>query len=667
MKELLLGSLWIYVLGGICAYICNRSRRMATFFGVAAAVLGSLAGAGGVISYFLHKGNYANGVISFMNWFALDFTGALFLVPVFVVGGIASLYAPGYLKGHDEGKCGAYHLFYLLTLASMLLVVISRDALAFLLSWELMGAASFVLVAYDCGKDEVKKASWIYLLACELGGLLLIPVLLSWYGVLTPVMNFLLVTAGFGLKAGFPLLHVWLPKAHPAAPAPVSALMSAAMINLGFYGILRFGVTPQVYSLAGWVLLLCGLICAFGGALYALVQKNLKSLLAFSSIENMGIIGTGLGLGFLGLSSQNGTMAAFGFAGAFIHLWNHALLKGGLFLGAGTVYKMTGTLQIDRLGGLMKKMPFTGTSFLLSSLSLSSLPPFNGFLGEFLIMMSAFAALAPTGRAWLFLGVLFCILILALTGGLACAVYGKAVGGVFLGECRSREAAESKEPPFFMVLPLYIFLALNIAVFCGASVFCREIAALVTAFMGENKLPLSDAFFFMEKAVKMIGGFAVFVILGIGLLLLLRSLAFKKNGTKEKSGPTWDCGYASPTARMEYTGTAVSQNFLELFSGILCPVKKGGAPKEYFPGKAAYTVDVEDAGMRCFWGPVGRGWVYIASLFHKLQSGSLHFYILIMVLTLVLCLFRGFILPGVVADPAGSADKAVIEKKEVKK
>lgn len=665
MKELLLGSLWIYALGGLSAYICNRSRKAASFLGVTAAVLGSLAGVAGLVLYFLH--GESEEITLLQNWFALDLTGALFLAPVFVVGGLAAIYAPGYLKGHDDTKSGGFHLFYLLTLASMTLAVVARDNLLFLLAWEIMGGASFVLVAFDRKSEEVKKASWIYLLACEAGGLILIPALLLTPEYLTPEGRFWLVAVGFGLKAGFPLLHVWLPKAHPAAPAPVSALMSAAMINLGFYGILRFGITASVWQLAGWVLLLCGIAGAFGGALYALMQKNLKSLLAFSSVENMGLIGTGLGLGFLGLSSKNAVMAAFGFAGAFIHLWNHALLKGGLFLGAGTVYKMTGTLQIDRLGGLMKKMPFTGTSFLLSSLSLSSLPPFNGFLGEFFILLSAFSTLAPMGRAWLFLGILLTVLLLALTGGFACAVYGKAVGGVFLGESRSKEAAESKEAPFFMVLPLYIFLFLNIAFFATASGFMHLIIRDVTVSFGGNDLKFGDCFATMENTINMIFIFSMSVILGIALFMLLRFFASKKVGVKEKNGPTWDCGYAKPTARMEYTGSALSQNFMELFSGILRPVKKGGCPKEFFPTEGSYTADVEDCGMRFFWEVLGKIWIRFSTFFHKLQSGSLHFYILVMVLTLVITLFCGFILPKVMEEAGTPANKNAVEKSEVKK
>ena len=417
------------------------------------------------------------------------------------------------------------------------------------------------------------------------------------------------------MKAGFPLLHVWLPKAHPAAPAPVSALMSAGMINLGFYGILRFGITPQITTLAGWVLLGCGLLGAFGGALYALMQKNLKSLLAFSSVENMGIIGIGLGLGFLGVSSENGAMTAFGFGGAFLHCWNHALLKGGLFLGAGTVYKMSGTLQINRLGGLMKKMPFTGIAFLLSSLSLSSLPPFNGFLGEFLIMMSAFSALAPTGKAWLFLGVLLTILLLALTGGLACAVYGKAVGGVFLGESRTKDAADCRDGSFFMVFPLYIFLLLNIVFFAFASVVITTILQHLPEGLVGKKLLMVESLTNMANSINMIFFFSLIAVLGIALLLLVRYFAGKRNSCGEKNGPTWDCGYALPTARMEYTGSAISQNFLELFAKILRPAEKGGVPREYFPEKGEYRVDVEDGGMQFFWEPVGKGYIKLATFF----------------------------------------------------
>ena len=302
---------------------------------------------------------------------------ALFLLPVFVIGAFAALHAVGYLR--EERNRGRFWTFFNFTLAAMTWVALAVTPVEFLCAWELMGVMSFALVAFEWRKKETLRAAWIYLLSCQAGAALLI--LMFVYGAsdnappafLSAVI--VLGMAGFGLKAGFPVLHVWLPEAHPAAPAPVSALMSGAMINLGFYGILRMLVSSDgPVGTFGWIFLCAGLAGALGGVLFALARQNLKGLLACSSVENMGIAGIGFGLGLLGVEHGDLVMTVFGLAGAFLHLLNHALLKGGLFLSAGSVLRATGSLNMDRLGGLLKRMPWTGGAFLFSSLSISLTP-----------------------------------------------------------------------------------------------------------------------------------------------------------------------------------------------------------------------------------------------------------------------------------------------------
>jgi len=382
---LLLGiALSLLTAGGIAALCCNRSSRWPHWIGCVTAVSALFCAAAAAFYQLIAKalpGLYESQVC--MVFF--DELAALFMIPVAVVGALAAIHSTGYLRGHDKNKAGVYWFFFEMTLAAMLCVLLMVTPLTFLLAWELMGIFSFALVAYEYRESLTRRAAWIYLLACEAGGLALI-LTFSVMQKESGWLVFLLLLTGFGLKAGLPLLHVWLPVAHPAAPAPVSAVMSASMINLGLFGIIKFLPAADVsFAVCGWSLLICGMLCALPGVIFALAQKNLKRLLAYSSVENMGIICIGLGLGFLGFSIGDKTMGCSGFCGAFLHIFNHGTLKSSLFLLAGSIFKAVGTLDIDRMGGLMKRMPFSGALFTFSGIGISGIPPFNGFMGEFLI------------------------------------------------------------------------------------------------------------------------------------------------------------------------------------------------------------------------------------------------------------------------------------------
>ncbi|MBO5723325.1 MAG: hypothetical protein J6S58_00705 [Lentisphaeria bacterium] len=370
----------------------------------------------------------------------------LYLLPVLVLGICALLYAPTYMLQHGREQCGRFFLFYNLTVGAMIWVTVLEQLIPFLIAWELMGLFSFFLVISDQSSEKSRQAGWIYLLGCEAGGLLLmLGCVLRYMGHLEthPLLYFLLLAAGFGLKAGFVLLHVWLPQAHPAAPAPVSALMSGAMIVLGFCGLFRFlPMNGYFLTLCGWFLLIVGLIGSLGGILCAMVQKDLKSLLAYSSVENVGIIAMGFGLGCLGEVYKLPFLSACGFAGAALHILNHALLKGTLFLGAGTVLATTHTLNMDQLGGLMKSLPRTGKLFTLASLGICGLPPFCAFTGELLIYVAALKGVSESKDTFMICASAAVAVILALTGATACAAFAKAVSGVFQGESRSEHAAE---------------------------------------------------------------------------------------------------------------------------------------------------------------------------------------------------------------------------------
>lgn len=625
--------------GGLLSLFCNFRGRTATGLGLGSSLAGSLIALVWVLVRII-RASSADYTI---------FLSSLFLLPIVVVGCLSAVHAVGYLSGkHGDGRLGLFWFFYNLTLASMIGVTQAGGPVAFLLAWEAMGLFSFALVAFDHHSRESMRAAWIYFLACHAGGaLLLLLFLFRNNGTVTePVAFFVCGLLGFGLKAGFPLLHIWLPEAHPAAPAPVSALLSAGMINLGFYGILRWMTLPGVLSSGqlGIALLLAGMTGALLGVTFALPQKNLKRLLAYSSIENMGIVGMGLGLGFLGLSWQNSDIALLGFCGAFLHLLNHATLKGGLFLAAGNVLKASGLLNMDQLGGLQKRLPETGTCFTLSAIALSGLPPGNAFFGELLLYIAAGKGIA-SGNGMMVACSLAAMLTLALSGGLAATVFAKAVGAVFQGEARSKAASEATLLPRSMTLPLFSFLGLSILLAIASPFLALKIA---TVFSGQadfiaplSVLPYSlypveiFGLLMMVLCSSLLLLIVAFVLYGIRIFLLPR-------GTSRVRQGTWDCGFAQPDARMEYTGTAFVQPLVDLFAGILRPVKHLLLPQGLFPKEGEIEITCKDGGEQMFWKPLVDWTVKIAIFTHRLQSGHLHLYILFMVIALLAMLIWGF-------------------------
>ncbi len=546
----------------------------------------------------------------------------IFALPVLVLALSAAIYSVEYLAGHGSERAGSYWTLFDLTAGAMLYVTTAETPLSFLLAWEVMGAASFGLVLFDRHNHSSGRAAWIYMMACHAGAAFLI---LLFFFPHTPVWMFVLALLGFGLKIGFPLLHVWLPEAHPAAPAPVSALMSGAMIELGFFGILSFGIySPEYAALYGWVFVLLGLVSAPSGIIFALAQSNLKKLLAYSSIENMGILSCALGIGFLGEAYGIPQMSICGFSGAVLHLLNHALLKGGLFLGAGSVYKACGTLDMDKMGGLLKRMPKSGMFFILHALSLCGLPPFAGFAGEFLIYMAAFAGLGSDSP--LITAVSIAVLILlALTGGLAAAAFAKAIGAVFCGEPRSTAAADAGEVPVSMNIPVAGLWIVSWALMFAFPFFLEH--------AGTQLFPESSELFVMISGTL---ASVVSISFGVSVLTLvvfgIRQLLIRRSG--ERYSLTWDCGFAYPCSRMEYTATSFGQNPVDFFRWILRPRRKIEAPQGIFPEKARLEEEIADGGIAGFWQRIFRGISVFADRIHRLQSGNLHFYLLVMVLTI---------------------------------
>src|SRR5205823_4707479 len=391
----------------------------------------------------------------------LDALAAFSLLPVFGLSLVAAVYGRSYLAGRGDGSglAGCWFHSNLLT-AGMASVIAAHDGLLFLVSWEIMALSPFFLVIFDDRRATVRHAAWIYLAATHLGTafLLVLFVLLgnlaggSDFDGYAAVLKgnpglaslvFILALIGFGSKAGIVPVHVWLPEAHPVAPSHASALMSGAMIKVGIYGLVRMLTLlgpPQPWW--GWLLIAAGASSGVLGVLFALAQHDLKRLLAYHSVENIGIILLGIGIGVLGLATDLLPLAVIGFSAGLLHVINHSIFKGLLFLGAGAVQHGAHSLDFEQLGGLLKRMPWTGAACLIGATAIVGLPPLNGFIGEFLLFYSGFLAVMQPAPTIAVAG-LVAVIAMALISGLAAACFAKAFGVVFLGSPRSAAAGEA--------------------------------------------------------------------------------------------------------------------------------------------------------------------------------------------------------------------------------
>ncbi len=520
------------------------------------------------------------------------------------------IYAKGYLKPYFEKKSKtefALHYFNFLWLhISMLLVVMLRDALAFLIIWEIMSLSSFFLVIFESEKKETIKIGIKYLIQMHIGVVFLM-IAFIWAYVQTgaefsfdgltvyfqshnPFYLFLLFFIGFGIKAGFIPFHSWLPHAHPAAPSHVSGVMSGVMIKMGIYGILRVltSIHHDLYPI-GLFILIISLASGLIGVSLAIVQHDVKKLLAYHSIENIGIIGIGIGLGTIGLAEHLPLLAALGFGGGILHILNHSLFKSLLFYTAGSVYQQTHTRNIEQLGGLIKKMPKTALFFLLGAIAISGLPPFNGFISEFLIYSGMFKSLHSAG---LFTDVvlLFGFTGLAIIGGLALFCFTKVFSIIFLGTARSEKADQAKEVESSMLFPNFLIGFMIILIGFVPFIFMNPLADIIGIFSSNT-----DA---IQQIVPTLNNISlssgIFIAL-IGLLWNLRSWQQKKQTIKQAA--TWGCGYtgANP-ALTQYTATSYADNFVQLSSQLVQVKKdfKAFQIDEIFPQKREFETHSSD-------------------------------------------------------------------------
>jgi hydrogenase-4 component B len=581
----------------------------------------------------------------------LDALSAWFILPILLLSALAAVYGVEYLAAWRREKAlGPAWFFFNLLVASMVITVLARNAVLFLIAWEVMALASFFLVTFEDERESVREAGWTYLVATHLGTAFLLAFFIllgrdtgsldfeQWAGSgavapATAGLLFALAVIGFGTKAGFMPLHVWLPEAHPAAPSHVSALMSGVMIKTGIYGLFRaltFLGPPPLWW--GWVLIGIGLSSGILGVLFALAQHDLKRLLAYHSVENIGIIALGMGVGLIGASANSPALVLLGLSGSLLHVVNHALFKGLLFLGAGSVLHGAGTREIDHLGGLLKRMPWTGTTFLIGAAAISGLPPLNGFVSELFIFAGAYAGVTSAGANVALPG-LAVIAGLALIGGLATACFTKAFGIVFLGEPRSDHAAHAHETGWAMRWPLLLLAAACFGVALLAPVLPKVLAPVLVELTG---MPVDAVGTALAPATRVLVLVVTATLVLAGLVVLLS--LFRRWLLADRSvvpGVTWDCGYAQPTARMQYTASSFAQPLTRLFRVLLWTRTRVETPAGILPKAASLATDTPDLCHGNLYQPAFVKLNSGLARFRWIQHGNVQLYVLYIALTLV--------------------------------
>ncbi len=649
--DLFFVSMAIILCGGILPLIFWRQFGAMKFIGVLGIGAGCLLGLSDAVTKLWETGTYSAS-FSYLNTFSLAFKidalSAFFLVAIFAVCLLAAIYSFNYMDDSRKAmRTAANYLFFSLLVASMALVVAADNMITFMLCWESMSLSSFFLVIYNYEVAANRKAGYLYFVFSQVGALFILAAFALIYsqsggfgfaaaadlpdGI--KMVVFILAFIGFGSKAGVFPFHVWLPHAHPAAPSHISAVMSGVMIKTGIYGILRiYDMLNWHTPVFGYIVLVAGMVSGILGVVYALGQHDIKRLLAYSSVENIGIILIGIGIGMIGVAADQPVMAVLGFVGGLLHVLNHAIFKSLLFMGAGMVLHKTGTGTIDLLGGLIKRMKMTGTTFLIGSLAISGLPPFNGFISEFLIYMGGFRGVA-LGRVN-FAAALLAIISLAIIGGLALALFTKVVGVVFQGEPRSEQARDVDEKGPFMLIPMLVLAGACIVIGIFPGTFMIMAVKGVSALkLGIDQLPMEP---FISLAVNIA---RVALLFFATFLVILALRIFLYRGKKVGRSGTWGCGFTQPTVKMQYTGSSYAASILEFFRPVAPLEEIHPAIKGRFPVKTHYHSHVHDAAELQLERLVVRPVLWLFDRLRWLQHGDIHLYIGYILLAIVLLLF----------------------------
>jgi hydrogenase-4 component B len=579
----------------------------------------------------------------------LDALAGMFLAQIFLIGAAGSIYAIGYWSARKHPQTvGKLRIFYGLMVAGMALLVLADNSLLFLFGWEIMAIAGFFAVTSDDNLPAVRESGFVYFVATRLGTLLLIlmfAVLRAKTGSFSLEINglagtsstataiFILGLVGFGMKAGLMPLHVWLPGAHANAPTHVSALMSGVLIKMGIYGMVRLvSLFDKIPIWWGLVLFALGIVSAVLGVAFAIGQHDLKRLLAYHSVENIGIIAMGLGLALLGRATGHPSLVALGLAGALLHTWNHGLFKALLFFSAGSVLKATQTRDLDALGGLSKKMPWTSIAFLIGAVAICGLPPLNGFVSELFVYLGMLRA-GTHNLGIVGVVAMLGVPVLALVGALAVACFVKVFGVVFLGESRSSHGQSASESPWSMLAPMALLAGCCVTIGTMPLLVVPILEHAIVVFGVDPRQTGLDALLPLHP----IGWLNLSLMLAVILLAFLMSRV--SPGARAARVPTWDCGYSAPSPRMQYTSSSFAEGLVRMFASILRPQIRTPTLRQPFPDSSQFESHVPEVVLDLLVTPIFRLLGRIATRARVFQPGSTHLYVTYILATLLVMLF----------------------------
>ncbi len=569
----------------------------------------------------------------------LDALAAFFAALLAVVGAAATVYGGQYWSDARHRRTGrAGRLAWSVLVGSLGLVLLQANGLHFLMAWETFALAAYFLITLERGSREVRDAGWLYLVASHAATLCLFAFFTllaartgSWE--LGPLRDrpelaplFWLALAGFGLKAGLFPLHFWLPSAHANAPSHVSAMLSGVTLKVALYALIRFSGWMPAPAGAAWTVVGLGLASSVLGVAFALGQHDLKRLLAYHSVENVGIIA--LGLGFAMLARDNGAPAWGGLvlAGSLLHVWNHGLFKSLLFLAAGAVARATGTREMSRLGGLWRMMPWTTACFGLGAAAICGLPPLNGFVSEWLIFLGLFDAAVQPGP--LVAGALTGAILLGVTGALALVCFVKVCGVVFMGLPRSEAAVRADECGRAMRGSMVLLGGLCVAIGLAPVAFCGLVVRAAADWRP------GPGPFDVPTRLAALGWWHFGLAATAAVAVATLGAKVRRNGVRR--GATWDCGYAAPRPRMQYTAGSFAAIVTSWFAWILRPVRHRQDPLGLFPRAASLESHTPETVLENVIRPLAVAVLALSNAMRRLQHGRVQSYLLYLVLGVVL-------------------------------
>jgi len=666
-------SLAAYSTGAVASLASARrpaaARNICCGMALAGAALGGLAAVLGNLQGTPVRWSVASGVPLFAYSFSYDALGGFFNLILAILAIAVSVYSFGYLK-EFEGKrnLGLFGFLFHLLLLSLTIVFTAANAFLFLIGWEVMALAAYGLVAFYHEQRESRQAGLLYLIMAhaDVGCLLLGFALLiqgsgsaefaSFHAAAAHLSSgrqsaaFVLFFLGFCIKAGVIPFHIWLPAAHPVAPSNASALLSGIVIKSGIYGITRIFLDSLggVPSWAGLAVLIVGVVSAVLGVLYALMEHDLKRLLAYHSIENIGIILMGLGAALIFRVAGHPQLAGIALIAAMFHTLNHAIFKCLLFLGAGSVLHSTGTRNMEEMGGLIRPMPVTAFCFLIGAVAISGLPPLNGFVSEWLTYQSLLAGFGATGGLT---RILFPLAgsMLALTGALAAACFVKAFGITFLALPRGHGSSHAHEAPHSMLMGMGGLTAACVVLGLGVTWFLPVFDAMTEQLLGQRVVAdLITGGGFVLSAGTPHGGTVSTAIIAVSLLVLSLPAALLVLRTtrrfRRERGPVWDCGLPALSEENEYTATGFSKALRMIFSVLYKPRREIQAVFDvspYFPKEIRFESEIEPTFEKWLYAPLQEFVFRVSSRMRTIQAGSIHAYLAYIFVTLVLLLLFG--------------------------